>query len=164
MTRPRPFPGEGAARAQVGQAIQKLAAARLGRAFLPLAVLLLLGVAQIAFRRGGLLLAGGAALSAAAMLAYGLQVVNRAFGRGNWAWMAAATAAGLMPASYALWVLGWLGLRGVATAGGLVTGAWAALHLLLGIWLVWRWLQILELSRLAVTMTLALPGDEADAR
>lgn len=164
MTRSQPLPGDGAARTQVGQAIQKLAAARLGRAFIPLAVLLLLGVAQIALRRGGILLAGGAALSAAAMLAFGLQVVNRAFGRGSWLWMTAATAAGLVPAAYALWVLGWLGLRGVATAGGLVTGAWAALHLLLGLWLVGRWLQILELSRLAAAMALALPGDEAEAR
>lgn len=164
MTRSQPLPGGAAARAQVGRAIQKLAAARLGRAFIPLAILLVLGVAQIAFRRGGILLAGGAALSAVSMLAFGLQVVNRAFGRGSRVWMAAATAAGLVPAAYALWVLGWLGLRGVATAGGLFNGVWAALHLLLGILLVWRWLQILELSRLAATMALSLPGDEADER
>lgn len=162
MTRSQPLPGDGAARAQVGRAIQKLAAARLGRAFIPLAVLLLLGVAQIALLRGGMLLAGGAALSAAAMLAFGLQVVNRAFGRGNRAWMAVATAAGLVPAAYSLWVLGWLGLQGVATAEGLFAGSWAALHLLLGIWLVRRWLQILELSRLAETMALALPGDGSE--
>lgn len=38
MSRPQPLPGGGAARAQVGQAIQKLAAARLGRAFIPMAL------------------------------------------------------------------------------------------------------------------------------
>lgn len=71
MTHPAPRPDPGAPRAQVAPAIQKLAAARLGRAFMPL----------------------------------------------------------------------------------------AALHLLLGLWLVWRWLQILELARLAASMTLALPGE-----
>lgn len=163
MSRPPTPADDGAARRQVAEAIQKLAAARLGRAFVPLAALVLLGVAHIAVGRGGFVLAGGAALSALAMLAYGLQVVKQAFGHRRTAAMAAA-AAGLVPAAYAVWVLGWLGLRALAVASGLLPAGWALLHVALGLWLVRRWLQILELSRLAATMATALPGDGESAR
>lgn len=151
---------EGSAHPTVAHAIQRLAAARLGRAFVPLGVLVGMGVAQALTGRGGLLLAAGAPLAALAMLGYGLRVVQGAFGRPRRPWMALAALASVVPPAYALWVLGWLGLRGLASAGGIFSGGWAAAHLLVGIWLLRGWMRLLELSRLAEAMSAAAPAGE----
>jgi len=142
----------------VGRAVQKLAAARLGRAFMPLALLFLVGVGT-ALRGGeGVVLGAGAPLSAGAMLGYGLRAVQRSFGRPVRPWMKLAVAGGVIPIAYGLWVFGWLGLRTLAT-GGLIGTVSGLVHAGLGFWTLRAWLKIVELDRLAQAMSLGLPGD-----
>jgi hypothetical protein len=140
----------------VGPAIQNLAAARLGRAFFPLALLLLLGLARVATEGGTVpfLLALGAPLSGGVMLAFGQRVVRRAFGHPWRRWMKWAGVAGVLPPVYAIWVMAWLGLKGLA-GGWSVTGtAMAVASALLGLWALRSWLRIVELQRLAEAMAM----------
>jgi len=138
----------------VGKAIQDLAAARLGRAFVPLALLCLVGVAGMVTGYGGLELALGAPLVAGAMLAHGLRVVQRAFGRPPRAWMALATVAGILPLAFGLYVLGWRGLRTLGELDG-PTGVVSGLFFtVLGVWVLRSWMKLLELGRLAETMVM----------
>jgi len=146
----------------VGRAIQDLAAVRLGRGFIPLALIFLLGLGRMLARSGGFLLAAGAPLSAGAMLAFGLQVVQRAFGRRPRPWMVVAAAAGLVPPVFGVYVLGWEGLRGVAQASGFASAASGVLLSVLGAWVLRVWIQLLELRRLADTMTLGALHDAGD--
>lgn len=149
---PTPPPQQEIARV-VGAAIQDLAAARLGRGFVPLALLLLVGLGRMMTDTpGGLVLAVGAPLSAGAMLGYGLGVVQRAFGRPTRPWMWAAAAAGAIPSAFGVFVLGWEGLRGLAQASGVFGAAGSAVMATLGIWALRGWLQILELRRLGEAM------------
>jgi len=156
MTEPTPSRPNAPAEA-VGRAIQRLAAARLGRGFVPLALLFLMGVAQLVRETGGLVLALGAPLSAGAMLVYALRVVEQAFGRPSRPWMPLAGAAAVVPLGFGLWVMGWAGLRALALGGGPITLATAAVLTVLGLWVLRAWLKILELHSLAETMTLGLP-------
>ena len=147
----------------VGTAIQNLAAARLGRGFLPLAILFLAGVGEtvaggIAAR--GLGLAVGAPLSAGAMLAYGLRIVQRAFDKPRAPWMAVAGVASLVPPLWGLWVFGWLGLRGIAVGGGTGALVGAVAFTVVSLWFLRSWLRLLELQRLTDVMSLGLPGDQ----
>lgn len=155
------IPDPAAAAPAVGAAIQRMAAVRLGRAFVPLALLLLVGVGRMLTGGGGLVLALGAPLAAGAMLAYGLRVVQTAFGRPRRGWMTAALAAGVIPPTYGIWVLGWLGLRTLADGGGATALLSGGLMALLGGWVVVGWLRILELARLAEVMALG-GGAEAE--
>ncbi|MCG6955610.1 MAG: hypothetical protein LJF04_06425 [Gemmatimonadetes bacterium] len=141
----------------VGGAIQRLAAARLGRAFLPLAVLLLVGLGEmIAGQVPGLdpfLLAVGAPASAGAMLAYGLGVVQRAFGRRP-SWWPFAMVGGLVPLAFGVYVLGWRGLRLVARwdgISGVLTGIFFSM---LGYWILRACQRLSELETLATVMSL----------
>jgi hypothetical protein len=139
----------------VGRVIQDLTAKRLGRAFLPVAVLTLAGLARLVL--GGLgrpepwVLALGGPLTAATMLAYGIRGVQRAFGRPRRPWMSVVGVASLVPPVFGVYVLGWLGLREMARggAGSLATGALLAA---LGVWTLLGWLRIMEVQRLADTM------------
>ncbi|MGB1779917.1 MAG: hypothetical protein ACPHQP_10210, partial [Longimicrobiales bacterium] len=63
-------------REAVNAAIQNLMASRLGRGFVPLGLLFVWGVGSM-FLGGGVTLPGGAVAAAAAMLAYGLRIVQR---------------------------------------------------------------------------------------
>lgn len=144
----------------VGRAIQAMAAARLGRAFVPLALLLLLGLGEMLARTGGFVLAVGAPLSAGALLAYGLRVVQRAFGRPHKLWMVGAGVVGFLPPVFGVYVLGWLGLRGVAQGGGVASVLGGVLFAGLGVWVLRSWMQLLELHRLAETMTLGVLAEE----
>lgn len=139
----------------VGRAIQDLTAKRLGRAFLPLGVLTLAGLARLLVGGPGrpepwVLLLGGPA-SAAAMLAYGVRGVQRAFGRPRRGWMRLAAVGGLVPPAFGLYVLGWLGLREMAR-GGAAALAIGALLAALALWTLGGWLRLLEVQRLADTM------------
>jgi hypothetical protein len=141
----------------VGGAIQRLAAVRLGRAFLPLGVLLLIGLGEmIAGRVPGLdpfLLAVGAPASAGAMLAYGLGVVQRAFGRPP-AWWPFAMMGGLVPLAFGVYVLAWRGLRLVARWDG-ITGVLTGIFFsLLGYWILRACQRLSELETLATVMSL----------
>ena len=158
MSNPSSEPLPGAAVQTVGLAIQKLAAKRLGRAFTPLTLLFLGGLGQMLATGEGFLLAAGAPLSALAMLAYGLRVVQRSFGKPRRLWMALAVAGGIVPTAYGLWVLGWGGLRALASAEGIVAVAVALVTSVLGLWVLRAWVRILELSRLAEVMALGGRG------
>jgi len=142
----------------VGPAIQRLAAARLGRGFLPVAVLLLVGLSEmIGGRRAGagaLLLALGALASAGAMLAYGLGAAQRAFGVPRKAWWPLATAGGLVPLVFGVYVMGWRGLRLIARWDGVPSVAAGAAFVALGLWTLLSWQRIAELETLASVMTL----------
>lgn len=143
----------------VGPAIQELAAARLGRAFVPLAFLLLFGLGGVLTEGGtvSFLLAVGAPLSAGVMLAFGLRVVQAAFGRPRRTWMIWVPVAAVLPPTYGIWVLAWLGLRRVATADGVTDAVAGAALAGLGFWLLRSWLRIVELHRLAEVMSLPTP-------
>lgn len=86
------------------------------------------------------------------MLAPGLRVVQRAFGRPRRWWMRLASVGSLVPPALSLWVIGWLGLRRLAhwsRPGPVLAGlAWSVL----GAWVLKSWLRIVELERLAVVM------------
>lgn len=143
-----------AARA-VGDAIQSLMASRLGRGFVPLAMLFALGLGtSLVGPHGGEAIAFGSILAGAAMLAYGLRIVQRALGRPNRPWMRLAMAASVVPPGYALYVLGWRGLRALAGAGTLGALALATLHFALGVWVLRVWMRVVEIERLAQVMTM----------
>ena len=137
----------------VGPAIERLMVQRLGRGFLPVGFLGAAGLGRalqvgVDATTGGLTL--GAIVVAAAMLAYGMRVVQRAAGRPDRPWMAAAGVGSLVPLGYGAWILGWLGLRGLG-AGGWETVV-AIVYTLLGVWLLRAWLRVVEVRRLAAAM------------
>lgn len=138
-----------AARAVV-DAIQNLVAARLGRAFLPAALLFAWGAVD-GLRGGEAAVAPGALLTSAAMLAYGLRTVQRVL-RQEHAWMPVAAVGAVVPPMYGIWIVGWLGLRAVATGSGLAAVASSILYVALGVWLLRCWLKLLEVERLAQVM------------
>lgn len=150
----------------VGRAIQDLAAARLGRAFLPLALLLASGVVGMVMGRGvqGFALAVGAPLSAGTMLAFGQRTVRRAFGGPPRPWMAWAAVGGLVPPAYGIWVMAWLGFRGLTVAQRPRETLLAILFAALGLWLLRSWLRIVELQQLAAVMTRDSEGGEEGQR
>ncbi len=135
----------------VSDAIQRLMAARLGRGFVPLAGLFgwgLVGVVQ----GGSPWMAVGAIATGGAMLAYGMRIVQKALGRSDRWWMTVAMATSLVPPAYALYVVGWVGLRGLGSLE-LVPSLLAILGLGLGVWVLRAWMRIVEIERLARIMT-----------
>ena len=155
-----------ATRRAVTGVVQRLAAARLGRAFLPLGALCLLGVAELVTAatggRGWMLLGGGVA-SAVGLLAYGNTAVLRALGRGDSPRGRAGQLAGLVSYLYALWVVGDPGLRSLAAAGGGGAQALALAYFALGALHLWQISRLSELLRLAGTMAVPAPGEERTA-
>jgi hypothetical protein len=151
----------------VGSAIQDLTARRLGRGFVPLGFLLVLGVWGMV-RHGPLaadhlFVAVGAPVSALAMLFYGLRAVRKAFGGADAAWMRLAAATGLFPFLYGLYLLAFRGLRPLAGLPGAF--AWAtlvegALFLLLSCRLLWTLWRLTEVQTLAGVMVLGPPEEE----
>lgn len=140
----------------VGRAIQELTAARLGRAFVPLVVTLIVGIVQVvrfgSGSPGGAMLIVGATATGAAMLAYGLRVTQQAFGRTGRRWMTLAMFGSVIPPSFALYLLGWRGLRLFVVGGGLPVLASALLFTLLGLWIMRSWMKVVEVERLARVM------------
>ena len=149
----------------VGGAIQKLMAARLGRAFLPLGVLFAFGFAGLLRGSPGAFgVALGAVAAGGAMLGYGLRVVQRTLGRPRRVWMLVASAASVVPPLYALYVLGWRGLRAMAEGGGSMALLVGAVHFVLGVWVLRSWMRVLELERLARIMTMGSDHDGGSPR
>lgn len=160
-----------APRQAVASAIQNLVAARLGRGFVPAALLFLVGLVELAAPLRGdvpagptsthaLALAGGAVVSAAAMLAHGLRVVQEAFGRPARFWMRLARWGSGAPLLYGLYVLGWRGLRQLALGGGLAGLGLGIGFAVLGSWILRSWMRVVEVEQLARVMTLGLQGEE----
>lgn len=143
------------AHAVVGQAIQDSVVPRLGRAFVPAALAFVAGAVRLLVAGGdpaAWTLLVGAPVTAAAMLAYGLRTVQRAFGRDERPWMALAGLASLLPSAFGLYVLGWLGLRAVATGSGTGPVVLGVLMTVLGGWLLRAWMRVVEVQRLAAVM------------
>jgi hypothetical protein len=138
----------------VGDAIQNLVAVRLGRGFLPLALLFALGMVHLVVgSEDGLVVALGAVLTSGAMLAYGLRTAQRALGRPEKGWMMAATVGGIVPPLYGMYVLAWRGLRAVAVGGTAAAFGVGVLHVALGVWVLRSWMRVVEIERLARVMT-----------
>ena len=151
------FPSVDPARA-IADAIQNLMASRLGRGFIPLAVLFAWGGVEFV-GGGGLVLPLGAVATGGAMLAYGLRIVQRAVGRPHRSWMGLAMATSVIPPIYSLYVLGWRGLRGLALGLSWPTVISATLSIGLGVWVLRSWMRVVEIERLAQIMTLKLDGE-----
>jgi hypothetical protein len=141
-------------------AVQNLVAARLGRGFVPLGVLFVLGVVQyfVAPGAGAYVLALGAPVAAGTMLAYGLRITQQAFGRPRRAWMSWAMLGSLVPPAFSLYVLAWLGLRQLTAGGGLSGFGVGIAFAAMGTWVMRSWMKVVEVERLAQVMTLDLEG------
>lgn len=148
-------PGHAKQIAAIADGIQNIMAARLGRGFRPLAILFAAGAVGVFGGPGpGLPLALGALLASGEMLAYGMRIVQKALGRPTRVWMHLAFWGSVLPPLFAAWVFGWLGLRGLAvTPFGLGSLA-AVLYVVLGVWYVRAWMQVVEVERLATVMLL----------
>lgn len=146
-------------RQAVAHAVQNLVAARLGRGFVPLAVLFLIGAGE-PFVVGARVpvLALGALAAAGAMLAYGLRISQRAFARPHRAWMSWARLGSLVPPLFSLYVLAWRGLRQLAAGGGLGGLGGGIAFAALGTWAMRSWMKVVEVERLAQVMTMDLEG------
>lgn len=140
--------------------MQDLVAARLGRGFVPLAILFVVGVVQPFLMPGsaGLVLPLGAVGAGCAMLAYGLRISQRAFDRPHRAWMSWAMLGSLVPPVFAVYVLGWLGLRQLATSHGLADSALGIAFAVLGTWAMRSWMKVVEVERLSQVMTMDMEG------
>ena len=146
----------------IAEAIQGLMAGRLGRGFIPLALLFAWGAVE--FLRGGdLIVPLGAVAAAGAMLAYGLRIVQRALGRPHHAWMALAMATSVIPPIYALYVVGWRGLRGLAVAPSWPAILSATLSVGFGVWVLRSWMRVVEIERLARIMALKIDREGGTA-
>lgn len=139
----------------VGQAIQGLAATRLGRAFIPLALLVLVGVGEMMTGARGWVLAVGAPLAAGGMLAHSLRVVQRAFGRPQRPWMVVSPAVGVFPLALGLYVFGWRGLRALSAFDGVRELVLGLFFTVVGLWVLRGWMKLLELAHLTDTMIMA---------
>ena len=137
----------------ISGAIHNLVAARLGRAFVPLAGLFAAGMVRLlGGAPGGLWMAVGAVASAGAMLWYGLAIVRAPSGRGSVAGRLAGAVCTVVPSLFGIYVLGWAGLRGLAAATGGGSVAAAILYVALGVWVLTSWLRLTEVRRLAQVM------------
>ena len=149
-------------RTAVNAAIQNLMANRLGRGFLPLGLLFTWGAVGMFFG-GGVALPAGAVASAAAMLAYGLRIVQRAFGSPDRPWMLLASVGSIVPPLFSVYVLGWLGLRGFTLGFAATTILSATLSTVLGVWALRSWMKVVEIESLARIMTMNLDGEGGPA-
>ncbi len=146
----------------VGRAVQDLTAARLARGFIPLALLCVAGVLEWLRGAGAertLVLVLGGPAAGAAMLAYGLKGVQTALGRPARPWMALAVLGGVVPLVFGIYVLGWLGLRGIALGGGPATVGVSVGFVLLGMWVLRSWWKLVEVQGLVRVMSMPLPGE-----
>jgi hypothetical protein len=139
-------------RQAIGAAIQKLMAARLARGFMPLAALFAAGALAL-FRGGAPWVAVGAIATGGGMLGYGLRIVQKALGRPHRPWMSLAMAASLIPPIYSLYVIGWVGFRGLARGAALLDWLAAIFGVILGVWVLRTWMQVVEVERLARFMS-----------
>ena len=140
----------------VGRAIQELMANRLGRGFMPLALLSVVGLLDLLwfdFTGGdGFELVLGAIAAGVAMLCYGLRVSQLAFGHAQRPWMSAAMLFSLIPPGFAVYVLAWRGLRFFVVGSGVSGLATSIFFTLAGGWVMYSWTKVAELERLSLVM------------
>ena len=140
----------------MGRVIQDLVAGRLGRGFVPLGVLSVVGLREllsIDFIAGdGLVLVLGAIAAGVAMLSCGLRVSQLAFGRAKRPWMSAAMLFSLIPPGFAVYVLAWRGLRLFVVGTGVSGLATAGFFTVAGAWTMYSWTKVAELERLSLAM------------
>ena len=140
----------------VGRAIQGLMASCLGRGFIPLGLLAIVGFLELLsfdfIGGGGLALVLGAIAAGAAMLSFGLRVSQLAFGRAERPWMSAATLFSLIPPGFALYVLAWRGLRFFVVGSGVSGVLTAIFFTVMGVWAMHTWTKVAELERLSLVM------------
>ncbi len=140
---------------------------RLGRGFMPLALLGVGGFVQLVTAGfaspDGLELVIGALATAGAMLSYGLRIVQNAFGRERKPWMSAARLGGWVPPLFALYLLGWRGLRGLVGGGGVDGTVLAILFTATGVWVLRSWMKVVEVERLARVMALNMDEEGGPA-
>ncbi len=140
----------------MGRVIQDLMAGRLGRGFVPLGVLSVVGLLEllsIDFIAGdGLVLVLGAIAAGVAMLSCGLRVSQLAFGRAKRPWMSAAMLFSLIPPGFAVYVLAWRGLRLFVVGTGVSGLATAGFFTVAGAWTMYSWTKVAELERLSLAM------------
>lgn len=139
----------------VASAVQDLVAKRLGRGFVPLGVLFALGIVEqlLVEDFAWPALSIGALAAGFAMLAYGLRISQRAFARPRAAWMSWAMLGSLVPPTFAVYVVGWRGLRELATGEGLAAVGAGLGFAVLGTWAMRSWMRVVEVERLAQVMT-----------
>lgn len=135
-------------------------ARRLGRAFLPLAALFLVGTLLLVLRGGtaAAVVMVGAPVAAGAALAHGLRTARQAGGGATRSWTALVSAGGAPCWIYALIVLG-LGLRWLVPEPWSWSGFGVGfLHTLLALWLLKAWWQLSEVRGM-VDVLGHLPGE-----
>jgi hypothetical protein len=64
----------------------------------------------------------------------------------------------LVPLVFGLYVLGWLGLRRMATGEGLTAIGVGIAFAAMGSWVMRSWMKVVEVERLAQVMTMDLDG------
>lgn len=150
--------------AVVRTAVQDLVAARLGRGFLPLVALFVVGLQGVfQARPGAVVVAIGAVVSGAATLIYGLGIVDSTSGPLHRARIVRMSASSIVPPLYGLFIVGWQGLRGLAAGPGRIEVLASTLYVVLGVWVLRSWLRVVEVRRLARAMVSPhdVPGDSA---
>ena len=140
----------------MGRVIQDLMAGRLGRGFVPLGVLSVVGLLEllsIDFIAGdGGVLVRGAIAAGVAMLSCGLRVSQLAVGPAKRPWMSAAMLFSLIPPGFAVYVLAWRGLRLFVVGTGVSGLATAGFFTVAGAWTMYSWTKVAELERLSLAM------------
>ena len=147
----------------VGRAIQGLMATRLGRGFMPLALLAMVGLLELLSfdftGGGGLVLVLGALAAGVAMLSFGLRASQLAFARAERQWMSAAMLSSFVPPGFALYVLGWRGLRFFVVGSGVSGFVTSIFFTVMGLWAMRSWMRVVEVERLSLVM---VPGVEGE--
>ena len=140
----------------VGRAIQELMASRLGRGFMPLGLLAMVGLLELLSfdftGGGGLALVLGAITAGVAMLSFGLRVSQLAFARAERPWMFAAMLLSFIPPGFALYVLAWRGLRFFVVGSGVSGFVTSIFFTVMGVWAMRSWMRVAELERLSLVM------------
>jgi hypothetical protein len=140
----------------VARAVQDLVAVRLGKGFVPLAILFVYGAVEpfVGDEPGMPVLAVGALGAGVAMLGYGLRISERASDRPRRGWMSLAMLGSLVPPVFALYVLAWRGLRPLAAGDGPMGVGVGIAFAALGTWAMRSWMKVVEVERLAQVMTM----------
>lgn len=150
-------------RAAVAGVMQDLAAVRLGRGLLPIALLVLLAIGLATMGVVGLAtaltLALGAVVSAGGMLLYGNAAVLKATPGSDGRRVGVQTLAGTLPYLFSFYVMVAYGLRPLTDAAGVRSKLLGGVFLVVSFWLLWHLSRLAQLHRLAKTMSVPGPGE-----